>query len=142
MKNNPAGAVPAYEKAVALEPGNAQYRTNLGAALVGTKQFDRAVEELTKVTALPGYNRPEAWIYIGQAYVGAKKYKDAIPPLEKAAAIAPNSSDAYTYMGWAYFGLKDAENFKKAAGKARTLGSKDATLLQYLGRVEGGEAIK
>jgi Tfp pilus assembly protein PilF len=142
MKNNPAAAVPAYEKAVALEPGNATCRTNLGAALVATKQIDRAVEELNKVTATPGYNRPEAWIYLGQAYVNAKKYKEAIPPLEKAAQIAPNSDQAYAFLGWAYFGLKDAENFKKAAGKARTLGYKEPTLLQYLGRVEAGEAIK
>ena len=49
---------------------------------------------------------------------------------------------AYAYMGWAYFGLKDADNFKKAAGKARSLGHKEPTLLQYLTRVEGGEAIK
>ncbi len=142
MKNNPAAAVPAYEGAVALEPGNTTYRTNLGAALVATKQIDRAVEELTKVTASPGYNKPDAWIYLGQAYVSAKKYKEAIPPLEKAAQIAPNSDQAYAYLGWAYFGLKDAENFKKSAGKARTLGYKEPTLLQYLGRVEAGEAIK
>jgi tetratricopeptide (TPR) repeat protein len=89
-----------------------------------------------------GYDRPDAWIYIGQAYVGARKYKDALPPLEKAVAIAPESDQAYALMGWAYFGLKDAANFKKAAGKARTLGHKEPTLLQYLTRVEGGEPIK
>jgi tetratricopeptide (TPR) repeat protein len=142
LKNNPAAAVPAYEKAVALDPGNVVYRTNLGAALVATKQIDRAVEELNKVTATPGYNKADAWIYLGQAYVSAKKYKEAIPPLEKAAQVAPNSDQAYAYLGWAYFGLKDADNFKKAAGKARTLGYKEPTLLQYLGRVEAGEAIK
>jgi tetratricopeptide (TPR) repeat protein len=142
MKNNPAAAVPAYEKAVALEPGNTTYRTNLGAALIGAKQIDRGVEELNKVTATAGYDRAEAYIYLGQAYVSAKKYKEAIPPLDKAVSIAPNSDQAYAYLGWAYFGLKDADNFKKAAGKAKSLGHKEPTLLQYLGRVEAGEAIK
>ena len=49
---------------------------------------------------------------------------------------------AYAFLGWAYFGLKDADNFKKAAGKARSLGHKEPTLLQYLTRIEAGEPIK
>ena len=141
-KGNPAAALPAYEKAVAASPGNVAYRTSLGAALVGVKQFDRAVAELKKVTESPGYDRPDAWIYIGQAQVGAKRYKDAIAPLEKAAAIAPNNDLPYAFMAWAYFGLKDAEAFKKNGGKARALGHKEPTLLDYLKRIEGGEPIK
>jgi tetratricopeptide (TPR) repeat protein len=141
-KGNAAAALPAYEKAVAADPGNLTYRTSLGAALVGVKQFDRAVEELRKVTESPGYARPDAWIYLGQAQVGAKRYKDALPPLEKAAAIAPENDLPYAFLAWAYFGLKDVESFKKNAGKARSLGHKEPTLLDYLKRVEGGEAIK
>jgi tetratricopeptide (TPR) repeat protein len=142
LKGNAAAAVAALDKAVALDPGNANYLTNLGAALNGQKQYDRAITELGKATSSPGYNRAEAWIYLGQAYVGAKRYKDAVPALEKAIAVAPNSDQAYATLGWAYFGLKDADNFKKAAGKARTLGYKESTLLQYLGRIEAGEPIK
>ena len=142
LKGNAAAAVAPLEKAAALDPGNPTYRTNFGAALVAQKQMDRAIEELGKVTAAPGYNRAEAWIYLGQAYVGSKRYKDAVAALEKATTIAPNSDQAYAFLGWAYFGLKDAENFKKAAGKARSLGHKEPTLLDYLGRVEKGEPIK
>lgn len=142
LKGNAALALPAYEKAAAAEPGNATYRTSLGAALVGTKQFDRAVEELTKATLTPGYDRPDAWIYLGQAHVGAKRYRDAIPPLEKALAVSPDNDLAHAFLGWAYFGLKDVEAFKKHAGRARTLGHKEPTLLDYLRRVEGGEPIK
>jgi tetratricopeptide (TPR) repeat protein len=142
MKGNPTGALAPYEKAVALDPGNVQYRTYLGAVLGDLKQTDRAVDELTKVTTSPGYNRAEAWIYLGRAYVGAKRYKEAIPPLEKATTIAPDVADAWANLGWCYFGLKDADNFKRAAGKAKGLGYKEPTLLQYLTRVEGGEPIK
>jgi tetratricopeptide (TPR) repeat protein len=142
FKGNASAALPAYEKAVAADPGNATYRTSLGAALVGVKQFDRSVEELKKVTESPGYDKPDAWIYLGQAQVGAKRYKEALPPLEKAAAIAPNNDMPYALMAWAYFGLKDAEAFKKNGGKARALGHKEPTLLDYLKRVEGGEPIK
>jgi tetratricopeptide (TPR) repeat protein len=142
VKGNAAAAVPFYQKAVAADPGNVGYRTNLGAALTGAKDYDTAVAELTKVTGSPGYNKPDAWIYLGQAHLGAKRYKDAIAALEKAAAIAPNNDQAQAFLGWCYFGLKDSANFKKYAGQARTLGYKEPTLLSYLTRVEGGEAIK
>ena len=142
LKGNAAAALPAYEKAVAADPGSVEYRTNLGAVLSDLKQFDRAVAELTKVVGTPGYARAEGWIYLGRAHVGAKRYKDAIPALEKAVALSPASADAEASLGWCYFGLKDAENFKKHAGRARSLGHKEPTLLQYLTRVEGGEPIK
>jgi len=142
LKSNPAAALGPYEKALAVEPGNVGYRTHLAAALTDQKQFDRAVAELSKVIETPGYSRPDAFIYLGRAHLGAKRYKEAIPPLEKALALAPSSADAEASLGWCYFGLKDAQGFKKHAGKARSLGYKEPTLLDYLRRVEAGEAIK
>ncbi len=142
LKGNAAAAVLPYDKAVAAEPGNTGYRTNLGAALTAAGQYDRAVAELTKVTATPGYDRADAWIYTGQAQLGAKRYKDALAPLNKATQLAPQSDQAWAFLGWAYFGMKDADNFKKAAGKAKALGYKEPTLLQYLQRIEAGEPIK
>ena len=142
LKQNAAQALPAYEKAVAADPGNPTYRTNLGAVLAETGQADRAIDELTKVTSSPGYARAEAWIYLGGAQLGAKKYKEAIESLNKAVAVAPKSAITEAYLGWCYFGLKDAAGFKEHAGKARTLGWTDAQLLDRLKRVEAGEAIK
>jgi tetratricopeptide (TPR) repeat protein len=142
MKANAAAALGPYDKAVAADPANTTYRTNLGAALTESKQLDRAVAELTKVTQTPGYSRPEAWIYLGQAQIAAKRFKEALEALNKAAEIAPNNAQVEAFLGWSYFGLKDATNFKLHAGKAKALGYKEATLLQYLTRIEGGEAIK
>jgi tetratricopeptide (TPR) repeat protein len=110
--------------------------------LAETGQADRAIDELTKVATSPGYNKADAWIYLGGAQLGAKKYKEAIEALNKAVAAAPQSAQAEAYLGWAYFGLKDAAGFKEHAAKARTLGWKDAQLLDRLKRVEAGEAIK
>jgi tetratricopeptide (TPR) repeat protein len=142
MKRNPAAAVPAYEKAVAADPANVEYRTQLGAALAAANQSDRAIEELTKVTATPGYKRAEAWIYLGQANLVAKKYKDSIAALDKASTIVPDNVQVETFLAWSYFGLKDSKSFVDHGRKARTLGQKDATLLDYLARVEKGEPIK
>jgi tetratricopeptide (TPR) repeat protein len=100
------------------------------------------VAELGKVTEAPGYKRAEAWIYLGAAHLGAKRYKDAIVALDKAAAAAPDNVQTEAYLAWSYFGLKDAPRFKKHAGKAKALGHKEPTLLAYLTRVEAGEEIK
>src|SRR5262249_43257019 len=140
IKRDAAAAVGPYEKAVAAEPGNVEYRTQLGAALAAANQSDRAVAELTKVTATAGYNKPDAWIYLGQAQLGAKRYKDAIAALEKA--LAPDNVSVETFMAWSYFGLKDSKNFVDHARKAKTLGQKEPTLLGYLTRIEAGEPIK
>jgi len=142
MKSDPAAAVPPLEKAAALEAGNAVYMTALGTALVGAQQLDRAVEVLTEATALPDYESAEGFFSLGQAYVNLKSYKDAVPVLERASTMAPDAAPIWATLGWAYFGLKDADGFKSAAGKARSLGYKEPTLLKYLGRVEAGEAIK
>jgi len=142
LKRDAAAAVGPYTKAVAAEPGNVDYRTQLGAALAAANQPDRAVEELTKVTSTPGYQKADAWIYLGQAQLGAKKYKDALASLDKAAAVAPNNMQIETFMAWSYFGLKDSKNFIDHGRKAKALGQKEPTLLGYLTRIEGGEPIK
>jgi tetratricopeptide (TPR) repeat protein len=142
LKQDAAGALPELEKAVALEPDNIEYRTHLGAVLSEQQQFARAETELLKVTSNASYNKPDAWIYLGGAYLNAKKYNDAVKALDKALAMAPDVPMANAYMAWSYFALKDADNFKKYGGKARTLGYKDARFLQNLTRVEAGEPIK
>jgi predicted Zn-dependent protease len=140
-KQNAVAAVPALEKAAAADPANPDYRISLGAALVDAKQFDRAVAELTPIT-VSAPKRPEGWLYLGAAQLQAKRYKDAIAALDKAAALVPANAQVESMLAWSYFGLKDAANFKLHGGKARTLGYKEATLLQYLTRIEGGEPIK
>ena len=128
---------------MAADPANLEYRTMLGAALSDLKQYDRAVGELGKVTEAPGYKRAEAWIYLGAAHLGAKRYKDAIAALDKAAAAAPDNVQTEAYLAWSYFGLKDAPGFKRHAGKAKALGHKDPRLLERLHahRGRGGHQV-
>jgi tetratricopeptide (TPR) repeat protein len=142
LKGDSPSAVAPFQKAVALEPGNAQYAAGLGAALVGAQQFGPAIDVLTKLTAQPEYKKPDGFVSLGQAYVQGKRYKEALPVLEKATTLAPDNAEAWATMGWAYFGLKDAAKFKESAGKARTLGYKEPTLLDYLKKIEGGMTIK
>lgn len=142
LKRDAASALPFYEKAASADPTNIEYRTQLGAVLVAQNHLDRAVAELTTVTVSPGYDRAEAWIYLGAAQVGAKRYSDAIAALNRAATLAPDNVQVETFLAWSYFGLKDAANFVAHGKKAKSLGQKDPNLLDRLARVEKGEPIK
>jgi tetratricopeptide (TPR) repeat protein len=142
MKQSAAAAVGPYEQAVALEPGNTLFRTSLGSALTDAGQMDRAVEELTKVTATEGYGGWQAWYYLGAAQLKASRFKEAAAALEKALAVKPDNAQAEAFLAWSYFGLKDAANFKAHGAKARSLGYKDAQLFDRLAKVEAGQAIK
>jgi len=141
-KGDAAAAVAPLQQATTLAPANTDYATDLAAALVGSQQAGPAVELLNRLTASPDYKRADGYLLLGQAYVQSKSYKDAVPALEQATTLAPDNADAWATLGWAYFGLKDAAKFKTAAGKARTLGYNEPTLLSYLKRIEGGETIK
>ncbi|MBN2371428.1 MAG: tetratricopeptide repeat protein [Vicinamibacteria bacterium] len=141
-KRNANGALSAYEQAVSLEPGNDEYRINLGAVLSELGQNDRAVTELTRVVEGSGAQRADAWIYLGGAHLNAKRYKDAVAALEKGLALAPEVPLGNAYIAWAYLGLKDAANFKKYGAKARALGYKDKDFLSRLTGVERGEPIR
>lgn len=142
MKAAAAAAVAPLEKAVAAAPANVEYRTALGVALSDAKQYERSIEVLEKASAAPGYARADGWISLGASQLALKRYADAAAALEKGVGLAPDNAQAEAYLGWAYFGLKDADNFKKHAGKARALGYKEPTLLDYLKRIEAGEPIK
>ncbi|HXK10870.1 MAG TPA: tetratricopeptide repeat protein [Vicinamibacteria bacterium] len=142
MKQNAAAAVGPYEKAVAGEPGNTLFRTSLGSALTDAGQLDRAVEELTKVTASEGYSGWQAWFSLGAAQLKASRYKEAAAALDKAVAAKPDNAQAEALLAWSYFGLKDAEGFKAHGAKARKLGYKDPQLFDRLTKVEAGQPIK
>jgi len=142
IKGNAVAALPSYEKAVALEPGNVTYRVHYGAALVGAQQLDKATAELSRAVETPGYDKAEGWLYLGQAHVLAGRYKEAVTALEQAAAKAPTDATAEAFLAWAYSGLKDTVNFKLHGAKARQLGTKDQQLLDRLKKIEAGEKFK
>lgn len=142
LKQDAGAALPHYDKAVQLAPDRADYRTQLGSALLAQSQFERAAAELGRATATPGYANAEGFMFLGAAELGAKRYPEAIAALDKAAALVPDNVQIETFLAWAGFGQKDSQAFVQHARRAKALGQKDARLLDYLARVEKGEAIK
>lgn len=142
MKQNPAAAVGAFEKAVALEPGSELFRTSLGGALADANLLDRAVEELTKVTSTEGYSGWQAWFYLGTAHLKANRFNEGAAAFEKSLAAKPDNGQAEGLLAWCYVGLKDTDKFKLHGANARKLGFKDPELMKRLAQVEAGESFK
>ena len=56
---------------------------------MNAQQLDAAVETLARAAALPDYQDANGCLMLGQAYVQQKRYKEAVPVLEKATAWPP-----------------------------------------------------
>jgi tetratricopeptide (TPR) repeat protein len=145
-KNNPVAALPAYEKAVTLDPLSVQYRVRFGNLLAAQGQSARAVAELTKVVEGPGANDAEAWTYLGGAYLAAARYDDVVTAITKSLSLIPENDTtrahrglACAYMTWAYLNKKDKENVLKYGHMARELGYTEATLMQRVDDIAAGK---
>ena len=95
----------------------------------------------TKATAMPGYSDARRLLALGQAYVNLKRYKEAVPALEKATSLAPKQRQAWATLGWAYFGLKDGREASRRRREGAQPRLQGAALFDRL-QVEAGEAIK
>ena len=82
-----ADAERAYRRVVALSPDNHVGYLNLGVVLVNLGRNREAEEALRKALAL----RPAAGVYnnLGALLMFEKRYADAVPIMEQAAALAP-----------------------------------------------------
>ena len=116
---NYADAVVAYDKAVFIQPGNADAWNNRGIALENLGQYSEAVSSYDKaVTLQPGY--AEAWFNRGVAFRKMGRYADAVASYDKAVAINPSYAEAWLNRGVAldYLGRyeESVASYDKALG--------------------------
>ncbi len=69
-------AAAAYRRAMAIEPRDLSVASQLGAALVGAKDFPRAITVLERVTE-SAPDAAEPWAWLGVAYLEAGRLDDA-----------------------------------------------------------------
>ena len=87
-------AIDAYEKALALEPKNADVRVDLGTCYRNTGKPDMAVKEYRKALEVnPQHMHALKNMGIVYAY-DLRDSKEAVKAFEKALSIAPNDPDA------------------------------------------------
>jgi len=94
-------ALSEYRRAVELEPGNADYRLNLGAALLQCS----APEEAIRVFQAGLREQPGSWrlqVGLGAAFYIAGQYEDAAAAQLQAAQRRPDASIIYVLLAKVY----------------------------------------
>ncbi|MCM2258580.1 MAG: HEAT repeat domain-containing protein, partial [Vicinamibacteria bacterium] len=121
-------ALAEYEKAVALEPGSAVWRTNLGLVLGVMGRHDEGAAQLRKVVETPGYKDAAAWANLGWIYrnMTPRKTDESVAAYKKALELDPKLAQAALGMGWAHSYAKSYDDSIAAFQKAMTLDTKVA----------------
>lgn len=146
--NEPDKAIPALQRCVAIQPGNAPAWHALGVDYILNKQYGPAVDAIKKAIAI-NPNQPTYYNNLAVAYSGGNAVKSALATLdqEKALAAKLNNANVWWALGNGYAKLTDL-NSAIAAYKAllqlqpnfaqgwTNLG----VVLQYSGDIAGAKA--
>jgi tetratricopeptide (TPR) repeat protein len=93
-------AVAEWEKALRMNPEDAEVHNNLGVALAGTGKYEEAITHYqTALAARP--DSADVQNNIGRALAAQGKIEDAIEHYQKALATAPNSAEIHNNLGFA-----------------------------------------
>ncbi|MDX1521532.1 MAG: tetratricopeptide repeat protein, partial [Anaerolineae bacterium] len=97
---DPAQAIAAYDRAIALAPERALYFYNRGTAYLKANDFERAIADYDQALALDPandyavYNRGNAYLRLGQLEQAIADYRQAI-------ALSPDYAKAHNNLCWA-----------------------------------------
>jgi len=90
QKDNPAGAVESFQRAVHFNPRSAIAHTNWGLALEMQEKLDEAVEHYRKSTEVnPGY--VNGYIALAEALLDQDKRQEALEQYQLAKQLSPHS---------------------------------------------------
>ena len=132
----------AYERALALAPGNAQVLrlSGLFAAYMG--HIDAGLAAARRAVVLDPLAR-DSHSLLGRALYAARRYEEAIAALSDGISLDPGDKAFYTYRGLAYYGLGDLERARASCETSRDyMGNQWCLAVTYdkLGRHADAEA--
>lgn len=108
-----------FRDAIAHEPANADYASQLGVCLLQQAKYQEAETVLNNVLAKEPNNATASW-YIGVVHFSAKNYAKAIPAFEKVLPLLDRSTAQYPSAFW-FIGKSYSAQLKTAG-----LSSKEA----------------
>ncbi len=132
----------AYERALALAPGNAQVLriSGLFAAYMG--HIDAGLAAARRAVVLDPLAR-DSFSLLGRALYAARRYEEAVVVFSEGISLDPGDKAFYTYRGLAYYGLGDLQSARASCETKRDyLGNQWCLAVTYdkLGRHADADA--
>jgi TolB-like protein len=108
-----AQAHEAYERALALAPGNATVLTMNSNFLSAMGHFEEAISAARRAVTLDPFNG-NSHLILGTALLLARHYQEAISHFAETISLDPQQPEAYALRGKAYYLLADFENSRSS----------------------------
>jgi Tfp pilus assembly protein PilF len=129
-------ALAEFDKAITLDPHNAQALYNRGLLYQREKQHQLAIDDFTSANGLTP-QRADPLLGRAISYLALDKAKDAAADLDEAAQADPQNVQVWTTRGLAYERLGDKAKASASYGRAIAIRPKDDAARSGLARVGG-----
>ena len=140
QSEQPAEALTACDRFLAIQPNNAQTWKNRGDALFLLERYEASLAAFDKAIKLNDKD-PEGWNKRGKALYKLQRYEESISAYDKSKDLDPNDPRAWNGRGLALIGLKRYDEALADFDKARTIKPDNpiswenrALALEYLNR--------
>lgn len=107
-----------FEQELVIDPRDANAEYVLGALAAQSGDSSSAIEHYTRATRLDK-SFAEAYLGLGTALVAAKRFTEAIPPLESYEKFAPESPTGHYQLALAYAGAGRRDDANREAALQR-----------------------
>jgi len=104
----------AYERAMALAPGDAEVLADSGRFAVSMGRFDVGLAAVRHAVALDPLN-PRSRAGLGEALFWARRYQEAVATFGEVISLEPDFKRAYGFRGVAYCWLGDLQSARSSA---------------------------
>jgi len=124
VKGELAKAEEAFKKGAQLDPLNAGAWLSLGQVYYLEKKYDKAIEVLQTSIELDPLSYPEAYFYLGRAYLAQGKKEEARSNFSKAVRLAPENAEYHYWLARSLLDLGQKADAKLELEKALSLNPK------------------
>ena len=125
-------AIKAYESAIALEPTNPYYPTQIGLVYMAKEDFASAMDQFNKAVQLKSDYAPARY-QIAMVYQAQGKADEELKALEDATKYASNDVGLAFQIGLVHYQEKDYKNATVAFQRAISLSPNYSNALYFLG---------
>jgi tetratricopeptide (TPR) repeat protein len=129
-------ALAEFDKAIALDPHNAEALYNRGLIYQNERQHQPAIDDFTSASGLTP-QRPEPLLARAISYLAMDRLKEAAADLDEAVQADPQNAQIWTTRGLAYERLGDKTKAAGSYGRAINLRPKDEAARSGFARVGG-----